>query len=135
MLKQPINYVNLDGKEDVEIVYLNLTKKELLDKEMSHPGGYGEYLNRIVESGDNREIYRCFCEFIDGAYGIRSEDGKRFIKKKELLEEFQQTEAYSELIFQMMSDPELGAKVIEALLPQDILREAKDHIQSQENVQ
>ena len=40
------------------------------------------------------------------SYGIKSEDGTRFIKNKELRDAFEQSEAFSQLFIEIVSNPQ-----------------------------
>ena len=102
MLKKSIKYTDYNGVERVEDFYFNLSKAEVAEMELSVDGGMSAMLERIVESKNNKEIVGMFKEIILKAYGEKSEDGKRFIKNKELAEGFAQTEAFSELLLNLL---------------------------------
>ena len=72
------------------------------------------------------EIVKTLKAIILKAYGEKSPDGKRFIKSKELSESFAQTEAYSQLFMELMSDAEAGAKFINGILPADIAKQVAE---------
>ncbi len=88
--------------------------------EVSQKDGLSSYLKKIVESGDNKEIMAIFESIILSSYGRRSEDGIRFIKSPEISTEFNQTDAYEELLFELMTNADAGSKFINALIPDDL---------------
>jgi hypothetical protein len=83
VLKKRITYEDFNGEEVTEELYFNLSKAELVELELSRPGGMQEHLQKIVESEDGKAIITEFKELILMSYGQRSEDGKRFIKNQE----------------------------------------------------
>lgn len=125
MIKKTITYTDYNGTERTEDHYFNLTKAELMEMEMGTTGGFAEKIQRIVSAQDAPEIMKIFKELILGAYGVKSPDGKRFIKNDELREEFSQTEAYSQLFMELATDADAAAKFIQGIIPGDIdLKEA-----------
>lgn len=117
MLKKRITYEDFNGEEVTEELYFNLSKAELVELELSRPGGMQEHLQKIVESEDGKAIITEFKELILMSYGQRSEDGKRFIKNQELRDEFASTEAYSQLFFELCTDAEKAAEFVNGIIP------------------
>lgn len=120
-----IKYTDFNGDEVEEEFYFNLTKAELIELEMGHDGGLSEALKRIVASKDGNKIMGEFKSLLLKAYGVRSEDGKRFIKSQAASEEFASTEAYSELFTSIVTDPEYAAEFISSIMPQDLMKQVK----------
>ena len=81
-------------------------------------------MQKIVEAEDGKSIIAEFKNIILGAYGKRSEDGKRFIKNQALREEFESTEAYSTLFMELVTDAEVAAEFINGVIPQGMAEEA-----------
>lgn len=117
MIKWPIKYTDYDGNEQSEDFYFNLNKAEVMELNLNANGAYGEYLTRIVEQRDYAKIAAEFKKLILKAYGEKSPDGRRFIKSPTMSDEFQQTEAYSELYMQLATDEEAANKFITGILP------------------
>lgn len=117
MLKKTITYTDYNGTERTEDFYFNLSKAELVMMEASVAGGLKQRLEKIVQNQDNVEIMKVFQDLIRKAYGEKSADGKRFIKSEEISEAFEQTEAYSELVMEIMADPEKAAAFINGIIP------------------
>ena len=88
MLKETITYNDYNGVERTENFYFNLTKAELMEMELGTSGGMTEYMNKIIEAQDGPSIMKVFKDIVFKAYGEKSADGRRFIKSKELSEEF-----------------------------------------------
>ena len=123
MFKKKINYTDFDGNNRSETFYFNFTKGELLEMQIGTNGGYNNYLKRLVESQDQAEITKIFKEIILKAYGIKSDDGKRFIKTDALREEFTQTEAYSELFTELATNTEAAIEFINGIMPPALMAE------------
>lgn len=120
MFKDTITYTDYDGNERKETFYFNLTKAEVLFMENSSVEGlFTGYLRRIVELQDNVKIMEEFEKLVRKSYGVKSNDGKRFIKSDELTEEFLQSEAYSEFILKILGDEDYAAAFINGIMPDD----------------
>ena len=120
MLKKEITYENFDGEEVTDTFYFNVSKPEIIELEVEIEGGFGRMMERIVEANNTKLLVQEFKRIILLAYGVKSEDGKRFIKSDELREEFSQTAAYSELFMQLALDADAAAEFIKAILPRDL---------------
>lgn len=134
MLKKTITYTDFNGEKRTEDFYFNLSKAELTEMQLSVNGGMTEYLNKIVNSQDNVEIFNTFKTIMFKAIGEKSVDGKRFIKNQDIRDSFEQSEAYSELLITLLQNPDEAAKFIDALIPQDIKQPVeKLEVVSEEN--
>ena len=117
MLKKTITYTDYNGVERKEDFYFNLTKAEIMEMEMSISGGLTEMINRIVAAQDAPAIVKIFKELVLKAYGVKSPDGKRFIKSDELATEFAQTEAYSQLFMELATDADAASAFVNGIVP------------------
>lgn len=117
MIKQTIKYTDYNGVERTEDFYFNLTKAELTQMELEMPGGMSNVLNRIVKEERVPELIKIFKDLILRSYGVKSDDGKRFIKNQEVLDEFVQSEAYSELYMKLVTDAKAAADFINGIVP------------------
>ena len=91
-----------------------------MEMELSISGGLTEMINRIVAAQDAPSLIKMFKELVLKAYGEKSPDGKRFIKKEELSEAFAQTEAYSILFMELATDADAAAKFVNGIVPADM---------------
>lgn len=117
MLKREVKYTDFDGNEASDICYFNMTKVEILKYQLDYPGNF---LQRIVETKDLNGIMREIDKLIKLAYGIRSDDGKRFIKSEEISNDFTQTPAYDALFMELIQDEGKAADFILGLIPSDM---------------
>jgi hypothetical protein len=122
MFKKPITYQDFDGRTVTEDFYFNLTKTELLILESQTPGGLAASLERIGKSNDFNLIVSEFVRIVLATYGVRSEDGKRFIKDEQVIKEFQQTNAWDELFWELATKADAAAEFVNGVFPKDMDR-------------
>lgn len=120
MVKKTITYTDYNGETREEDFYFNLTKPELVELELGEDGGLRAYLEKIVKSKDARNVLAMFKNIIGLAYGIKSPDGRRFLKSKDISEAFFQSEAYVALYMELLENPDVAAAFIQSMLPADM---------------
>lgn len=120
--------MDYNGKERTEDFYFNLTKAELMEMAMSTTGGLDQLLHNIISAQDNSRLVALFKELVLKAYGVKSADGRRFIKSKELSDEFSQTEAYSDLFMELSSNEEYAISFVNGIVPQEVAKEASEEL-------
>lgn len=111
MYTKEITYEDFNGVKRTEKLYFNLSKPELVKLQLSFDEGLDKYIMQIAKEKDPRKIIPFFEKLIDFSFGIKSEDGSRFLKSPQYTEEFKQTAAYDELYSQLIFD-ETGAEAI-----------------------
>lgn len=121
MLKKRIKYIDYDGNEREEDFYFNLSKAELVELELSTEGGLQQLIQKITDTQDMPKLIDLFKRLILLSYGEKSENGKRFIKSKELSEAFTQTEAYSELFMELATDDKAASDFVNGVIPQGLM--------------
>ncbi len=126
MLKKLIAYTDYNGKERKENFYFSLNKAELMEMELGTVGGMQNLIQLIIDKQDIPEIIKAFKMIILKSYGEKSADGIRFIKSEELSNAFSQTEAYSNLFMELISDAEAAAAFINGIVPADLARKPED---------
>ena len=123
MLKKIITYTDYNGVERTEPFYFNLSKAELMEMELGVTGGMTEMLDKIIATKDAPSLMKTFKEMIMKSYGIKSDDGKRLIKSEELSIAFTQTEAYSVLFMELITDDKAAADFVNGIIPNEIQAE------------
>ena len=131
MYKKTITYTDYNGQTQVEDAYFHLSEPELVDMELADDIGLRGRIEKVVASNDNREIMRLFKEIILMSYGLKSEDGKRFVKSDAALEAFKSSAAYSTLFMELASDADAAAAFVNGLLPAGLVEKVAQT--SQEN--
>jgi hypothetical protein len=125
MLKKTITYTDYNGIERTEDFLFNLTKTELMKWDLKTPGGLGPKLEKITQKFDVPSLTNFIEALIDKSYGIKSDDGVRFIKDEKLSEMFRQTEAYDQLFVELLSDEKKTVEFINGILPKELMDEVK----------
>lgn len=117
MVKETITYTDYNGVEHTEEFYFNLTQAEVAEMELSVDGGLSKQIEDIVKEQNPGKILSSFKKLILLSYGVKSEDGKRFVKNDQLREEFSQTEAYSVLFMKLASDSDAASNFVNGIMP------------------
>lgn len=125
MLKRIINFEDFDGKPDSVEAYFHLSKAELVEYEVEFKEGLAAAIQRIINANDRKEMIAEFKRIILMSYGVRSDDGKRFVKSEELRNAFQQTPAYSALFMELATEDGKAAEFINGVLPADMVAQAQ----------
>lgn len=120
MIKKTMKYENYNGEMVEEDFYFNLTKAELLDMEIQYEGSMTDYIKKIINSKDVSKLMDLFKEIIHKSYGVKSPDGRRFMKSPEILEDFLQTEAYSELFVKLATDADEATAFVNGIVPKNM---------------
>jgi hypothetical protein len=132
VLKKSITFTDFNGDEVTEDHYFNLTKAELVELEMSHEGGLKESLENVVAAEDGGRIIEEMKKIIMKAYGKRSADGKRFIKTEDLRQEFESSEAYSELFMEMVTKADAAAEFVVGIMPKGMVDDNQEVLDLQQ---
>lgn len=123
MLKKTIHYVDYNGSEREEDHYFNLSKAEIMEMELSTAGGLSGMIQDIIKTQDGPAIMKIFKDIILKSYGKKSPDGKRFEKSEEISKAFEQTEAYSVLFMELVTDADAAAAFVNGIIPSDVAKE------------
>lgn len=124
MYKREATYTDFNGVERKEDFYFNLTEAEILKMEWGEAGGLADQLLRILKKKDAVEIMKTFDKLIDASYGVKSADGRLFIKNPEVLAEFKATQAYSDLYKEICTDSEKAINFVREIIPIEIDKES-----------
>ena len=120
MVKKTIKYKDFNEQEREETFYFHLSKANLIELEARKRGGLKTYLERISSEQDTEKIWEFLSDIVLMSYGKKSDDGSRHIKNAQLREEFQSSEAFSELVVGLLGDPAGAAEFINGLIPHDL---------------
>ena len=131
MLKETRTYTDYDGVERTEDLYFALSKAELAEMELSTDGGMEAMIEKIVNSKDNKKIVETFKNILLKSFGVKSDDGRRFIKSDELSKEFSETPVYSDMFIELATDEEKAAAFINGIMPEDMKKQLDEAEQKQ----
>lgn len=123
MVTKVVKYKGFDGEDIEEVVRLHLTKAEVMNLDMKYSdyGGLINYLRKIItdvkaDGSFMKPFMTVLQTLILAAYGRKTDDGK-FVKKINgvaLADEFESSEAYSQLLIHLLSEE--GTDEIEPLI-------------------
>jgi predicted 3-demethylubiquinone-9 3-methyltransferase (glyoxalase superfamily) len=124
MYTKTIEYKDYSGNMRKEDFQFNLSEAEIMEMELSTEGGYDQWITRIYNAQNTPELIKLFKSLILMAYGERSLDGKKFLKKdpqtgRPLSEEFEQTAAYPVLFMELATNAEAAAEFINKVIPEN----------------
>ena len=124
MYVKSITYEDYNGNERTEDFYFNLSRAEVI-KWLTQSGDYtlDQVFQRLTEKRNGREIMNIFENLIYMAYGEKSLDGRRFEKTEEVKRNFMETEAYSKLFTELVTDAKAAASFVNAIIPRDMQEE------------
>lgn len=131
MLKKAITYTDYDGKQRTEDFYFNLTQAEIIELNMSPMGGLDNTLRKIIKETNTGKIVEMIKHIILMAYGEKSFDGKKFIKKdpatgRKLADDFEESPAFSELFMELLGDEKKAAAFINGIIPQSVANKVNE---------
>ena len=119
MIEKTIKFKDLEGNEVTKTFHFHMSIDDALELEFWKKGGLKDYVDKAVQDEDNRAIYRLFKNMIQKSYGVKHEDGIQFVKSKKLTRTFIQSDAFSEFIIELVSDPKKAIEFFNALVPKE----------------
>ena len=125
MIKKTVTYKDFDGNERTEDFYFHLTEQELTEWELSVDGGLSGVLTRIINSKDNKKIIEVFKDLLIRSYGVKTPDGRGFIKNEEVLNDFKYTQAFSDIYMELATDDKAAADFVNGVIPESLAKEAQ----------
>lgn len=123
MIKKTITYVDFNDVQRTETFYFNYSQAELLEMEMSIDGGFVERVKRIIDAKDAPSLVKLWKKFVIDAYGVKSDDGRRFIKNDEVRAAFVECPAYSAIFMELATDDVAGAEFVKGVVPANMANE------------
>lgn len=124
MLKKTIKYTDYEENEREEDFYFNLNKAEVI-KWLTTSGDYtlDKLLVRLSTERNGKKIMEIFEDLIHRSYGKKSLDGRKFEKNDDIWNDFYQTEAYSALFTELVTDGKKAADFVNEIIPKSLADE------------
>lgn len=133
MITRTIPYVDYNGMQRKEKFYFDLSQFEATEIAMELPDGIIEELREdgadstdqntvaihLFEKLGNKGVMDFIKKIVLKSYGVKSPDGRRFIKSEELSREFSQTPAFSAFMMKLMTDDTEASSFINGVIPSD----------------
>lgn len=123
MIEHEISYKNFDGNDVKTTFHFGLSKRELIELELDDGtnASMRDRLEKLTREKNNKEIFKSFQEIISMAVGRR--EGDRFKKHPEITADLVETNAFDEVVMDMMKNSGWAAKFITQMLPDDLAEE------------
>lgn len=132
MITRTVTYADYDGNTRKEKLYFNLTQFEATEIAVELPDGVTEELKNedgddqttvavhLIEKLGNKGVMDFIKKIVLKSYGVKSPDGRRFIKSEELTTEFTQTPAFSEFMIKLLTDDNEASSFINGVIPAEL---------------
>lgn len=117
MWKFTAEYEDWNGNPRKKELLFNLTIDEMYSLQNSVKGGLETYYQRILDEQDNVALYKRFEDLVKLAYGVKSDDGDRFIKNDEVFYAFKESGAYSVFMEYLLTTEDGATKFINGIMP------------------
>lgn len=124
MIKKTVTFTDFDGNKRTEDFYFHLTEQELTEWELSVDGGLSGVLTRIVNSQDTKTLIGIFKDLLMKSYGVKTPDGRGFVKNEEVLNNFTCTQAFSDIYMELATDDKAAAEFVNGVMPTGLAEKA-----------
>lgn len=129
MIKKTVSYEDFNGINRTEDLYFHLNEPELIALNKEYKGGLATLLEEIAATDDKMRMVEIIKVIVLKSYGIKSEDGKSFIKfvnGKRISEDFEQTQAYVEVYMELIGDGEKAADFVNGIVPASVRKKIEE---------
>ena len=120
MITKTVSYMDLNGNERTEKFYFHFYESEIMEMELSVEGGFADRIQKIIDAKDQPSLIRVVKKFVLDAYGVKSDDGKRFIKNDEVRDAFVQNPAYSKIFMELVLDDKVASEFVKGVVPPEM---------------
>lgn len=125
MIKKTITFQDLDGNSITDTFWFNLSKADIAEMQLTTEGGLAEHLKTIAAAKNAGDLLQAFKMVVSASIGRRGADNVAFDKSEAISKSFMQSDAYSELFMEMVTDQE-GTVILEfikGVMPADLAKE------------
>lgn len=121
MYCKKISYIDYNDIPHTEEFYFNLNRAEILNMLVTDSDAtLDQVFDYFRQTRNGKALLNMVEDLVKSSYGVKSPDGKRFIKSPEITEAFVQSEAYSELLFELLNDSDATAKFFIGIIPKNL---------------
>lgn len=124
MVIRTIKYTDFDGNPREETCCFHMNKAEVI-KWLTTDGDYtlDKKIKRLASERNGQRIMEIFEDLMHRSYGRKSLDGRRFEKTKDLWDDFHETEAFSIIFCELVSDAKKAAAFVNGIIPEEMAKE------------
>ena len=127
-LRKPITYEDLNGNEQTEIFWFNISRREIIKLNAEHKGGFTQWMQNLIEAEDEKTVHEEFEKILIMSFGIRGDDGKTFDKSDKVKEWFKKHLAYEALYDELTTDANAISEFILGVIPKQAQAETRKAI-------
>lgn len=129
MLKKTITYEDWNGVVRTEDFYFNLTRTEAINLEYGLVPGKSltESMQELIRSSNVGDSLRIAQELVLASYGVKSDDGRRFMKSDEIRKAFEENPAYDQLYISLATDADAFADFFLGVMPKSLTEKFGDN--------
>ncbi len=120
MTSKTVTYKDWNGMDRTETFYFHFSQAELMEMEISQEGGFSERVKKIAAANKLPDMLKIWKNFVLDAYGIKSDDGRRFMKNEEIRQSFVECPAYSIIFMELATNTEAASNFINTVVPADM---------------
>ena len=121
MLTKEITYTDYNGMNHTDTYYFNLNKAEIIKLNYKYKGGFDQHIQNIINNNDERGMLELVEDLILMSHGEKSANGIDFIKNDFTKTRFQNSEAYSELFVELISNPDKLTEFVNGIIPAGLM--------------
>lgn len=134
MINKKITYTDYFGNERTEEFMFHLTQAEVI-KWLTTTGDYtlDKVLERLSNERNGKKVMEIFEDLIHRSYGKTSLDGRKFEKSEEIWKDFYETEAYSVLFTELVTDARNAAEFVNGIIPKKMATEIEKIVKENPN--
>ena len=128
MVKKTVTYTDYNGVERTEDAYFNLNELELAEIAVELPDVLSdsifdntneEEVGEVIQNLGKKEIIEFVKKLMIKSYGVKSEDGRCFIKNEKVVEEFKYSALFSAIVMELLTDDN-ASEFINAIIPANV---------------
>jgi hypothetical protein len=123
MFTHTITYEDWDDNQVTEKLYFNLSKVELVELNVNWEGGLEKTFERLQKGEDQRTMFLFINTLLLKSYGVKSDDGREFMKSDEITKKFTQSRAYETIFTMLGEDDKFGEAFIRGVFPKSVIEE------------
>jgi hypothetical protein len=136
MLKQVISFTDFNNQPRTVTEYFNLSEAELVDMQASSKDGIQVEMEDAIKSNDAKRVLDFITMLVHKSYGHKTEDGLRFQKSPQILQEFIDSAYYSDFLLGLIQDNGTkGEEFVRGIMPKKLLDRALAKVQGEETSQ
>lgn len=121
MIKKTITYQDDDGQTVTGDFLFHMNRLELLEVHREHNGDMTGHVQQLIKTRNARAMIDEMAAIVVRAYGVRSDDGKNFVKTPELTSAFAKSPALVQLMDELCKETYTATEfIVGALAPNSL---------------